>query len=208
VRATSSRGGNPVVLGFGSRSNAPGKSVNVLERHTASCSCVYRCVTSNNAGGDGRRDAQPDTGADLAQSARSGIGPRWLMAGGRQAGKFLVNPLIVRTIGGRIGPYAVVRHVGRRSGRAYATPVWAASRGDDFVIALILGTEADWCRNIRSAGGCTLQVGGISHVLSGPQVVDQAAALPAFPFWIRLVARVVGIRYFLRLRAINQQALK
>src|SRR5262247_782864 len=98
-------------------------------------------------------DAQPETGAELAQSARSGIGPRWLMAAGRQAGKFLVNPLIDRTIAGHIGPYAVVRHVGRRSGRAYATPVWAASRGDDVLIALILGTETDWCRNVRAAGG-------------------------------------------------------
>jgi hypothetical protein len=67
--------------------------------------------------------------------------------------------------------------------------------------ALILGTEADWCRNIWAAGGCTLQVGGISYGLIGPQVVDQTAALPAFPVWVRLVARAVGIRHFLRLRA-------
>ena len=149
-------------------------------------------------------DARPERRADLTESARAGIGPRWLMGPGRQAGKFLVNPLVVRTIAGRIGPYAVVRHVGRRSGRAYATPVWAASRGDDFMIALILGTEADWCRNIRAAGGCTLQLGGISYELNGPQLVDQAAALPAFPVWIRLVARVVGIRHLLRLRATGE----
>jgi deazaflavin-dependent oxidoreductase (nitroreductase family) len=149
-------------------------------------------------------DARPGTGADLTESARTGIGPRWLMSAGRQAGKFLVNPLVVRSIAGRIGPYAVVRHVGRRSGRAYVTPVWAVSRGDDFMIALILGTETDWCRNIRAAGGCTLQVAGISYALSGPQVVDQAAALPSFPAWIRLVACVVGIRHFLRLRATGE----
>ena len=149
-------------------------------------------------------DARPETGADLTESARSGIGPRWLMGPGRQAGKFLVNPLVGRTIAGRVGPYAVVQHVGRRSARPYATPVWAASRGDDFMIALIHGTQTDWCRNIRAAGGCTLQVGGISYALTGPQVVDQAAALPAFPVWIRLVARVVGIRHFLRLRATGE----
>ena len=88
-------------------------------------------------------DARPETGADLTESARSGIGPRWLMGPGRQAGKFLVNPLVVRTIAGRIGPYAVVRHVGRRSGRACATPVRAASHCDTVMIALILGTETD-----------------------------------------------------------------
>ena len=67
-------------------------------------------------------DSPLETGADMSESAKSGIGPRWLMGPGRQAGKFLVNPLVVRTIAGRIGPYAVVRHVGRLSGRAYATP--------------------------------------------------------------------------------------
>jgi hypothetical protein len=72
------------------------------------------------------------------------------------------------------------------------------------MIALILGTETDWCRNIRAAGGCTLQVGRISYALTGPQLVDQAAALPAFPVSIRLVARVVGIRHFLRLRATGE----
>jgi hypothetical protein len=53
-------------------------------------------------------DVRPDTGADIAESARSGIGPRWLMGPGRHAGKILVNPLVARTIAGRIGPYAVV----------------------------------------------------------------------------------------------------
>ena len=72
------------------------------------------------------------------------------------------------------------------------------------MIALILGTETDWCRNIQAAGSCTLHVGRISYALTGPQVVDQAAALPAFPVWIRVVARIVGIRYFLRLRATGE----
>lgn len=147
-------------------------------------------------------DARPKTGADPTASARTGIVPRWLMGPGRQAAKYLVNPFVVRTVAGRLRPYAVVRHVGRRSGRAYATPVWAASLGEDFMIALILGTETDWCRNIRAAGHCTVQVGGVSYGLTGPELVDQSTALPAFPVPIRLVARVVGIRHFLKLRRV------
>jgi deazaflavin-dependent oxidoreductase (nitroreductase family) len=148
-------------------------------------------------------DAHPKRGADPTVSARSGIVPRWLLGPGRRAGKYLVNPLVVRTVAGRLGPYAIVRHVGRRSGRIYATPVWAASLGDDVMIALILGTETDWCRNVRASDHCTLQVGGISYALAGPEVVDQATALPAFPVPIRLVARVVGIRHFLKLRRVG-----
>src|SRR5687767_14833947 len=126
--------------------------------------------------------------ADIAPAgpaARTGIGPRWLLDPIRQAGKRLFNPLVL-TFSGRRGPYAVVRHVGRRSGRPYVTPVVAASLGDDFVIPLPFGTEADWCCNIQAAGQCTLQRGGITYALTTPQVIDQASALPAFPAPARL----------------------
>ena len=45
------------------------------------------------------------------------------------------------------------RHVGRRSGREYATPVTAFPLGDGFVIALLYGDLAtvDWCRNVIAA---------------------------------------------------------
>jgi hypothetical protein len=94
---------------------------------------------------------------------------------------------------------------GVKRARQSALP-WAASRGDDFMIALILGTETDWCRKIRAAGGCTLQVSRTSYALTGPKLVYQAATLPAFPVWTRLVARAIGIRYFLHLRATPEAA--
>jgi deazaflavin-dependent oxidoreductase (nitroreductase family) len=142
--------------------------------------------------------AHPETRDDPTRSARSGIVPRWLVDPARQVGKYLVNPLVL-TFAGRLGPYAVVRHVGRRSGRAYSTPVWAASLGDDFVVALIIGTEADWFRNVRATGHCTLQLRGISYAVTAPEVIDQAAALHAFPVPIRLVGRLLRMRQFLRL---------
>jgi deazaflavin-dependent oxidoreductase (nitroreductase family) len=152
-------------------------------------------------------DAHPKTGARPTGSTRSGIVPgivpRWLIGPGRQAGKYLVNPLVVRTVAGRLGPCAVVRHVGRRSGRTYATPVYAAPLGDDFMIALFVGSEADWCRNVQAAGRCTLEMGGTSYALTGPEVVDQATGLPAFPAPIRVVGRLVRLRYFLRLRRVD-----
>lgn len=134
-----------------------------------------------------------------------GIVPRWVIGPGRQAGKYLVNPLILRTAAGRLGPTAIVRHVGRRSGRTYATPVYAGRLGDDFMIALLVGTEADWCRNVWAAGGCTLRLGGASYELTGPEVVDQATALRAFPAPIRVVSRLFGFRHFLRLRRVGAQ---
>ncbi|MGH9175639.1 MAG: nitroreductase/quinone reductase family protein [Vicinamibacterales bacterium] len=153
-------------------------------------------------------EAHSKTGA--ASSGSTGAGtvpgiflPRWLMGPGRQVGKYLINPLVVRTLGGRMGPAAVVRHVGRRSGRTYATPVYAAQRGDDFLIPLFVGSDADWVRNVLATGQCMLQLGGNSYALNGPEVVDQATGLPAFPLPIRLVGRLIRLRYFLRLSRVG-----
>ena len=50
-------------------------------------------------------------------------------------------------------PWAVILHRGRRSGRAYRTPLLAFRRGDDLAIALLYGEESDWLRNLRANGG-------------------------------------------------------
>ncbi len=65
----------------------------------------------------------------------------------------ILNPLIVKLAGRRHFPMAAqIRHVGRRSGRTYATPVSARRSGDTVLIALTFGNQSDWSRNVRSAG--------------------------------------------------------
>ena len=118
----------------------------------------------------------------------------------RQFAKRLFNPLVL-PITGRFGPYAVVRHVGRRSGRQYATPVVAFPLGDGFVIPLPYGPEVDWCRNVRAAGECTMLRGGRTGTLVAPTIVPHAAALPAFPPPLRPILRLLGVREFLQLTA-------
>jgi len=54
------------------------------------------------------------------------------------------------------GPFALVRHVGRRSGRIYETPLLVARVPDGFVIELTYGSDVDWYRNIAAAGGCAV----------------------------------------------------
>src|SRR3954452_3417920 len=49
-------------------------------------------------------------------------------------------------------PFALVRHVGRRSGRAYATPLVVARVAGGFVVELTYGPDVDWYRNITAAG--------------------------------------------------------
>jgi hypothetical protein len=54
------------------------------------------------------------------------------------------------------GPFAIIRHVGRRSGRPYETVIWVWPLGEGFVIALTYGESVDWYRNMLAAGGGTV----------------------------------------------------
>ena len=51
------------------------------------------------------------------------------------------------------GPFAIMRHVGRRSGKHYENVlmVWQVPQG--FVIALTYGPQVDWYRNLLAAEG-------------------------------------------------------
>ena len=70
----------------------------------------------------------------------------------------LVNPLVLRIAGRRHMPVVgIVRHRGRKTGHAYATPLGirpAAAGG--FVMPLTFGEAAGWYRNIVAAGWCVI----------------------------------------------------
>jgi hypothetical protein len=104
-----------------------------------------------------------------------------------------LNP---RTLGlaGRRGVYFhTLRHVGRRSGRVYLTPLEALPIGDAFVIPMTYGLRADWARNTLAAGGAILLREGQALPLTRPRVVrlrDVSAALPVVE---RLGLRALGV---------------
>ena len=62
-------------------------------------------------------------------------------------------------------------HQGRRSGRAYETPVNVFSTPDGVRIALTYGVNSDWVKNVLVAGGCCLRTRGQKLSLTRPQVV-------------------------------------
>jgi deazaflavin-dependent oxidoreductase (nitroreductase family) len=73
-------------------------------------------------------------------------------------------------------PWAVILHRGRRSGRAYRTPVLAFRRGDTLIIALLYGTESDWLRNVCAGQGRVVRRGRTFDFVGGPRIVDTVAA--------------------------------
>jgi deazaflavin-dependent oxidoreductase (nitroreductase family) len=74
-----------------------------------------------------------------------------------------------------VPPWAVVLHRGRRSGRAYRTPLFAFRRERTLVIALLYGDESDWLRNLHAGGGRVLR-GGRTYTVGPPEIVETGAA--------------------------------
>jgi deazaflavin-dependent oxidoreductase (nitroreductase family) len=72
-------------------------------------------------------------------------------------------------------PWAVILHRGRRSGRAYRTPLFAFRRDRILVIALLYGHESDWLRNLQAAGGQVVR-GGRSFSVEPPTIVSTSAS--------------------------------
>ena len=113
--------------------------------------------------------------------------------------KRVFNPRALRDAGRGDARWAVLHHVGRRSGVAYDTPIDAQLTPEGAVIPLVYGASVDWCRNVLAAGACTLTVGGEDLAFTAPQVVPiSSAAAQLVPakanFW-----RSIGIKHLLSL---------
>lgn len=74
----------------------------------------------------------------------------------RTFNKHVLNPVLGRVARSAHGPFAIVKHVGRKSGKPYETTIIVFPAADGFVIALTYGPEVDWYRNMLAAGRCTI----------------------------------------------------
>jgi deazaflavin-dependent oxidoreductase (nitroreductase family) len=83
--------------------------------------------------------------------------------------KRFTNKLTSR-VAGYLPGFAIVSHVGRRSGRTYRTPVNAFRTDDGYIIALTYGAQSDWVKNVLAAGWCELQTRGRRVRLFDPRI--------------------------------------
>jgi len=119
----------------------------------------------------------------------------------RQFNKRLFNPVVLRVAGRRYWYAAVVRHTGRRSGTAYATPVVADAIRGGFLVPLPYGRDVDWLRNVLAAGQATLVVHGHSYPVTRPRGVPAAEALPLLTGGAARRRRLWRTEHFLRVTA-------
>ncbi|WP_018180622.1 nitroreductase family deazaflavin-dependent oxidoreductase [Jongsikchunia kroppenstedtii] len=67
--------------------------------------------------------------------------------------------------------FALIEHTGRKSGKAYTTPVTAFVEGDKIIVMLNYGQKSDWVRNIRAAGSAGVIHRGTHYKLTGPRII-------------------------------------
>jgi hypothetical protein len=67
-----------------------------------------------------------------------------------------LNPLTLDLARSGRGPFSLVRHVGRKSGKTFETPVTLGHARDGLVAELTYGPRVNWYRNIVAGGGSVL----------------------------------------------------
>jgi hypothetical protein len=101
--------------------------------------------------------------------------------------KHTLNRVTLRLARAGRGPFSIVRHVGRRSGRVFETPIIVAPVPGGFVAELTYGEQVNWYRNVIAAGGCELVVHGATHRIVAVEPFPTATGRRAFGFPAQLV---------------------
>ena len=114
------------------------------------------------------------------------------------------GPIANRIAGTRAFPFwGIVRHTGRTSGTAYATPVVARPTRDGFLIPLPFGDATQWAKNLFAAGGGSIRFAGREHQVVEPRIIDLETASAHLPLPIRFASRRLGLRHWVTVRRVS-----
>jgi deazaflavin-dependent oxidoreductase (nitroreductase family) len=113
--------------------------------------------------------------------------------------RYLINP-IARRIAGWAPMFAIIYHQGRRSGNPYSTPVNIFPAEDGFVIALTYGSDVDWVKNLRAAGGGEIKHRSHTIRIGEPELIPTHEGMGAMPRVVRLILRMINVTEFLRVK--------
>jgi deazaflavin-dependent oxidoreductase (nitroreductase family) len=98
------------------------------------------------------------------------------------------------------GPFSLVRHVGRKPGRTYETPVILVKVPEGFIAELTYGAEVDWFRNVVAAGGCVVIHRGKEYCVNQVEPCSAPRGRRAYAAPFRLVLKAAGRNEFRLLR--------
>ena len=111
--------------------------------------------------------------------------------------KKVTNP-IQRQWAPRLAPWAMIEHVGRKSGKKYSIPVLAWVDDDRLSIVLTYGRHTDWVRNVQAAGEFGLIRKSRHYKVVRPRIIPSdspdvasGARIPARMFESVLIGTIV-----------------
>ncbi len=115
-----------------------------------------------------------------------------------------LNPLALWAARWGHGPFSRLRHVGRRSGRTYETPLILARADDGFVAELTYGADVAWYRNLLANKTGELLVRGSTYRVTGIEPYPTAAGLAAYPVGARMILKLLRRKEFQLIRVDNE----
>jgi len=113
--------------------------------------------------------------------------------------KHIINPVLRNAARSSHGPFALLRHVGRKSGKQFEIPIMVWRMTDGFVIVLTYGPNTDWLRNLQAADQGSLRWHKQEYVFKKPEFIDATTAQRALPSFIKFVLRLRGAHEFVKL---------
>jgi deazaflavin-dependent oxidoreductase (nitroreductase family) len=105
------------------------------------------------------------------------------------------------------GPFSLIRHVGRKSGRTYETPVILASVPEGFIAELTYGDKVDWYRNAVAAGGCVVVQHRKEYTATHIERCSPDRGRSAYPRPFRQILKAAGRTEFRLLRTDRSDTL-
>jgi deazaflavin-dependent oxidoreductase (nitroreductase family) len=114
------------------------------------------------------------------------------------------NPLQMRSAGTPGAHASVLRHRGRKTGRTYETPVWAAPTEDGFVIGIVYGRRTDWLENVLASRTATIVHDGETYAVDQPEILPMDGTSAYFPAMTRRLQHPVHVDRCLRVRRIEE----
>ena len=111
----------------------------------------------------------------------------------RYFNKNFLNKVLRRFVNLPFGPFALVKHVGRKSGKPYETTIMAFPIEKGFMIALTYGPEVDWYKNVQAAGACKLVFHRKEYAINRLEPIEPAEAIPLFPQPQRTILKSLGL---------------
>ena len=114
----------------------------------------------------------------------------------------VINP-VIRHVAGRLPPFSLLEHRGRKSGRDYQTPIMVFPPGNDLIVALTYGPTTDWAQNVIATGCCGIEYRHRHIALTNPRIVHQAPSAMPLPWLVQRALELMTVSDFLLLERVD-----